>query len=305
MISRPSQVRYEVTSIAQSHFYRHRPPNATQNPSRISRPPTEISRPPPRTGHQAPDTRYRRGVTGFPNARKPRGSFCRNVSPLGVPFPLELRAPKGTVSRWEPQDDLSTVSGALRSYLHYATPFLPSPATKHNPESFPNFATTNRNFATTSTYRVRHAQRATTRENPEGASAETSALSGFPVPPNPVSKHRTAGAEVGNRLRLPQSAVSHEPEGPSDHSRLGRTEVRVLPHSESKPGGSLPPSPEGPASRSDREPRRLHDTPPLGGRPLSEHRPESRQVRRPVARPAHPCCIERLQHSNGNLRKPP
>jgi len=217
MISRPPRVRYEVTSIAQPHYYRRRPSSATQNLLQISRPRIRISRPDPGT---------RNGRAAGQDARKPRGSFCRNVGPLGVSVPLELRSPKETVSRWEPQDDLSTFSGALRSYLHCATPLLPPSATERNPESCPNFATTNPNFATTTSTTRENPEScpsfattnpdfatmtSTTRENPEGASVETSALSGFPVPPNPVSKHRTAGPEAGNQLRVPQSAVSHEP----------------------------------------------------------------------------------------------
>ena len=70
------------------------------------------------------------------------------------------------------------------------TIFVPPPAIVRNPKPSPDFATTKPDFANSSRYQVRPAQRATTRENPEGASVETSALSGFLSHRNSVPRRK-------------------------------------------------------------------------------------------------------------------
>jgi hypothetical protein len=139
-----------------------------------------------------------------PGRGKPRGSFCRNVRPLGVSVPLELRTPKGRSpgERSKMASRPSQMHSGVASDAHLlSTPTHPRPQPETHPQIsrphiwFSRAAPAGTTPCTCTDTRTRKTPRELLSKRPPSRGL-LSRRSGVETP--------TRRVETGNRLRVPQ-----------------------------------------------------------------------------------------------------
>ena len=159
------------------------------------------------TQYQYEVWRAKRALDASPDARNPEGASAETFALSGFPLLPELQGPEGPGLPVKARYRLSVVPALSVSCLTASPSNVdpPHPNRKRNRSIV--FATTNPDFATPKMgstqyqYEVRRAKRAPDARNPEGASAETFALSGFPLLPE-LQGPEGPGLPVKARYRL-------------------------------------------------------------------------------------------------------